>query len=642
MNNDIRQGNTDIKDGEVMINFSDENDQPGFNRISAKPAVIFDKERSKKLLNDNLAFIEIAKPCLSHLTELLNKTGFIAILSDKDGIILDVTGEEDVLKKAEKLNLSLGTSFNEKDVGINAIGRAILENKPVQVTGNQHALKIFYAWTCAAAPIHDAKGNILGVLCLAGKKSNRQIHTLGWVISTAKVIENRIENKLVQKQLYDAQYYAFAMMNQLSFGLFAIDKEDKIIWANNTGCRIINIKRSLLINTSINDIFPTWPKVRKMLQLKRDFIDEEHSFNIPGLHENFLFNAYLIHSQENEIIGYQLSFRPFKRFLGLANKYVGMVATHQFDDIFCVSDKMKKIIEYARTVAHSPASILITGESGTGKEVFAQAIHNASERKHGCFVAINCGAISPSLIESELFGYEEGAFTGAVKGGRIGKFEMANGGTLFLDEIGDMPMEMQIKLLRAIQEGQFCRVGGSNVVSVDVRIIAATNKNLEEEIKQNRFRLDLYYRINVVNIKLPALRERKEDIPLLAHYFLETKANKLNKPMVRLSQTLLKEIISYDWPGNIRELENYIEKVTIMNRPVHIQNQIPDETSSADNVDPESDFVLQSLQDMEKQLIERTIKATKINMTQAAKILGIGRNTLYQKIKRYNININEK
>ncbi len=641
MNNNIQQKIAKIKDGEVMIKLSDESDQSGFNRIRTKPAVIFDKERSKKLLDDNFTFIEIVKPCLSHLTALLNETDFLAILSDKEGIILDVVGAAEMLKKAEKLNLSLGTSFNEKDVGVNAIGCAISEDKPVQITGEQHAFKMLYTWTCAAAPIHDAKGNILGVLCLAGKKSNKHIHTLGLAISTAKVIENKIENKLVQKQLYDAQYYAFAMMNQLSFGLFAIDKDDKIIWANNTACRIINIKRSLLINRSINGIFPIWAKVKEILRSKRDFVDEEHSFNIPGLHENFLFNAYLIHSQENEIIGYQLSFRPFKRFLGLANKYVGMVATHQFDDIFCVSDKMKKIIDYARTVAHSPASILITGESGTGKEVFAQAIHNASERKRACFVAINCGAISPSLIESELFGYEEGAFTGALKGGRIGKFEMANGGTLFLDEIGDMPMEMQIKLLRAIQEGQFCRVGGSDVVSVDVRIIAATNKNLEEEIKQNRFRLDLYYRINVVNIKLPALRERKEDIPLLAHYFLETKANKLNKPMVRLSQTLLKEIISYDWPGNIRELENYIEKVTIMNRPVHIQNQMPDETSTIP-VNSESDFVPQSLQDMEKQMIERTIQVTKANMTQSAKILGIGRNTLYQKIRRYHIKINEK
>ena len=633
----------DIKeDDDVIINFHNSSRQSGLNKIIIKPSVIFDKENSKKLLDDNITLIQNARPCLDHLTELLNKSGFIAILSDKDGVVLDVVGEKETLKKAEELNLFLGASFNKKIVGTNAIGAAIFEDKPIQITGNQHYLKVFHSWTCAAAPIHDANGNILGVLCLAGNKSNEQIHTLGFVISTAKVIENRIENKLVQKQLYDAQYYAFAMMNQLSFGLFAIDKQDHIVWANNTGCRIINIKRSLLINTSVNDILPTWPKIKKTVHSGTDFIDEEHSFNIAGLNENFLFNVYIIRSQENEIIGYQLSFRPFKRFLGLANKYVGMMATYQFEDILCVSDKMNKVIEYARTVAHSTASILITGESGTGKEIFAQAIHNASERRHACFVAINCGAISPSLIESELFGYEEGAFTGAVKGGRIGKFEMANGGTLFLDEIGDMPMEMQIKLLRAIQEGQFCRVGGSDVISVDVRIIAATNKNLEEEIKENRFRLDLFYRINVVTIKLPALRERKEDIALLAHYFLETKANKLNKPMVRLSQTLLKEITSYDWPGNIRELENYIEKVTIINKPVHIQNHISDDISPLVTDNPDDDFVPQSLQDIEKQTIQNTIMATKANMTRAAKILGIGRNTLYQKIKRYNINIKEK
>ena len=623
----------------TITGFNNRNRQNGHNKISIKPSVLFNKENSKKLLDDNITIIQGAVPYLNQLKTFLNESKFIAILSDKNGLVLDVIGEKNTLKKAEKLNIFPGVSFNEKAVGANAIGTAIRESRPVQVTGNQHYLKVFDSWTCSAAPIHDADGNILGVICLAGDKSHEQIHTLGFVTSAAKVIENRIENKLIQKQLYDAQYYAFAMMNQLSFGLFAIDINDNIVWANNTGCRIINIKRRLLISSSIKDILPAWTKFKKLVHSERGLLDEEYSFNISGLNENFLFNAYLIRSQENEIIGYQLSFRPFKRFLGLANKYVGMVANYQFEDILCVSEKMHHVIAYARTVAHSTASILITGESGTGKEVFAQAIHNASDRKNAGFVAINCGAISPSLIESELFGYEEGAFTGAAKGGRIGKFEMANGGTLFLDEIGEMPMEMQVKLLRAIQEGQFCRVGGNDIISVDVRIIAATNKNLEEEIKENRFRLDLFYRINVVTINLPALKERKEDIPLLAHYFLETKANKLNKPMVRLSQTLLNEITSYDWPGNIRELENYIEKVTIINKPDQIHEHTSRDVFPLVVNNPEDDFVPQTLQEIEKQTIQKTIRATKANMSQTAKMLGIGRNTLYQKIKRYNISI---
>jgi len=612
------------------------------NEITIESTVIFNDKHKSELLYNNTILIQTAKPCLNYLCHLLNESEYIAVLYDKHGTLLDFVGDEEIIKKSKGLNIIEEASFNKNNTERNLIRKVIAEDKPLKISLDKNAFKTSNNWTCAAAPIHDLKGNVLGVLCFKGKSLINKIHTLGFVISTAKVIENKIENKFVQSQLYDAQYYAFAMMNQLSFGLFAIDLNDRIIWANNTGCRIINIKRRLLINTSIIDILPTWPRIKKLVNSETGFVDEELSFNISGLHENFLFNAYLIRSQDNKVIGYQLSFRPFKRFFGLANKYAGMMATYHFDDIFCVSNKMKKIIQYARTVSHSTASILITGESGTGKEVFAQAIHNASERKHACFVAINCGAISPSLIESELFGYEEGAFTGAVKGGRIGKFEMANGGTLFLDEIGDMPMEMQIKLLRAIQEGEFCRVGGSDVISVDVRIIAATNKNLEEEIKKNRFRLDLFYRINVVTLKLPPLRERKEDIPLLAHYFLETKANKLNKPMVRLSQTLLKEITSYDWPGNIRELENYIEKVTIINQPVRIQNLISDEVSPVVNNTSDNDFSLQSLQELEKQAIQNTILATKANMTKAANILGIGRNTLYQKIKRHNIIINEK
>lgn len=533
----------------------------------------------------------------------------------------------------------VGASMEERSIGTNAMGTTLFEDRPVQITADQHYSKAFHQWTCSAAPIHDMDGEVVGSLNLTGDKSLKHVHTLGLVISAAKAIENRIESDQVQKRLFDAQHYAFAMMNQLSFGVFAVNLHDNIIWANDTGCRAINVRRSYLVNSPIQRILPSWPKIKRIILSNLGFLDEEHSFDIPELKEHFLLNAYLIRSQEDEIIGYLISFRPFKRLLGLVNKYAGMMASYHFEDIQTQSPAMQNVIEYARTVAHSPTSILITGESGTGKEVFAQAIHNTSDRKNAGFIAINCGAISPSLIESELFGYEEGAFTGALKGGRPGKFELANGGTLFLDEIGEMPLEMQVKLLRAIQEGQISRVGGSKIIPVDVRIIAATNKNLEQEIKDGKFRLDLFYRINVITIELPALRTRKEDISILAHHFLQTKAAKLNKPMVRLSKTLLKEIEAYDWPGNVRELENFMEKVTILGGNININQHVSSEVDCPQQIPDQTqeEFKPQTLQDIEKTAIIETINAFNGNMTRVAKSLGIGRNTLYQKMKRYEI-----
>ena len=218
-----------------------------------------------------------------------------------------------------------------------------------------------------------------------------------------------------------------------------------------------------------------------------------------------------------------------------------------------------KIIDYAKKIADSKSTVLITGESGTGKEVFAQAIHNYGIRKDEPFIAVNCGAIPRTLIESELFGYEDGAFTGAKKGGNVGKFEIADGGTIFLDEIGEMPIDMQIKLLRVIEEGVITRIGSSIEIPIDVRIIAATNKNLKDEVERGNFRKDLYYRLNVLPIYLPPLRERREDIPEFINYYMEKTSKKLNKQSVNISEEYMKYLIDYDWPGNVRELENVIE-----------------------------------------------------------------------------------
>lgn len=361
---------------------------------------------------------------------------------------------------------------------------------------------------------------------------------------------------------------------------------------------------------------------------------------MPEIQEKYIFNAYLIKNDQQEILGFLLTFRPFSRMLNLVKKYSGLHAYYSFNDIIARSQQTVKLIKYAQKVSNSPSTILITGESGTGKEVFAQAIHNASERKDAAFVAVNCGAISPSLIESEMFGYEEGAFTGARKGGCPGKFELANSGTIFLDEIGEMPLDMQVKLLRVLQEGTVTRVGSQESKKVDVRVIAATNKDLEKEVSKGEFRLDLYYRLNVIPIHIPALRERKEDIIPLARNFMASKGEKLNKPIPEFTEDIEEKLLNYPWYGNVRELENYIEKLVNLgdsNEFIEFKNNESQQAGISENVSVKKE--LKSLETIEREAIILTINELEGNISKVAKSLGIGRNTLYSKLKKYNINL---
>lgn len=302
------------------------------------------------------------------------------------------------------------------------------------------------------------------------------------------------------------------------------------------------------------------------------------------------------------------------------------------------SGKMREVYKLIRTVAPTNATVLIRGESGVGKELIAEAIHNASARSAMPFIKVNCSALPENLIESELFGHEKGSFTGA-DGLRKGRFEMADKGTIFLDEIGDLPMATQVKLLRVIQQREFDRVGGTKTIKTDVRIIAATNRNLEELIKTNEFREDLYYRINVFPIYIPPLRERKNDIPVLVDFFI-TKCNRLNATnIIRISSSAIDLLMLYYWPGNIRELENCIERASILSIDGVIRsNNLPPTLQTAESSNTERKGTLTKiLEDVEKQMIIDTLVTTKGNLAQAAEITGITERILGLRIRKYMI-----
>ncbi|MBZ4662572.1 MAG: hypothetical protein JG776_254 [Caloramator sp.] len=630
---------------EIIKKSHERSNKYGIETDRIYPKKILTKEEIPLLMKKNKDLIRIASPFIKILYDFLEGSGFFIVLTDNEGCILSTIGDKDILAAAKELNMVVGAYMDENSIGTNAMGTAIKEDMPIQISAKEHFITAYHRWTCSAAPIHNTKGEIIGTLNLTGNSHLVHPHTLGLVVAAVRSIENQIKSEEANNRLMETYQYLNTIIESINFGIIALSKNGLIKNINESACSMFNCIKEDLMERPIEEILPKWQEINKRILSGEKIIDEEIYFRIKGKSQKYIISLHSIQDEKGCIIGSVLSFKNIQNVYNLINKYTGMKARYTFDDIIYRSNNMNKIIEYSKSISDSPSTILITGESGTGKEILAQAIHNNSSRRDFGFVAINCGAIPENLIESELFGYDEGAFTGAKRGGNPGKFELANGGTLFLDEIGEMPLDMQVKLLRVLQEGCITRIGGNKYIDVDVRIIAATNKNLLQEVKEGRFREDLYYRISVIPIVLPPLRERKEDIPLLIEHFLKTKSIKLRKPIPKLSPILYDKMLSYNWLGNIRELENFIESAVnfggniefLMNKFESLNTQNQNTQISKHNTI--SDDLIGPLDEIEKRAIISCLKKYDNNISKCAKILNISRNTLYLKMKKYNITI---
>ncbi len=393
------------------------------------------------------------------------------------------------------------------------------------------------------------------------------------------------------------------------------------------------------------DNFASWSSTPGNKYMKRLFVsgkafqDEEIIIPTANTSLRFLASGIPIINEEGQVNTAVLLIRPLKEVHHLVTRFSGYTARFHFKDIITGDPHMNEIINVAKMASRNVSNVLIEGESGTGKELFAQAIHNASQRSAGAFVAVNCGAIPRELIGSELFGYNEGAFTGAKKGGKPGKFELADGGTLFLDEIGDMPLELQVALLRAIQEKSICRIGSNQIIPVDVRIICATNKNLFEEMQKGNFRKDLFYRLNVIDLHILPLRERPQDILLLFHHFLSQMNPERTQP---LEADLENCLLSYDWPGNVRELQNVVEKMVNLNHfsarsfnlsRAQLQSPPDKQIPSHLNIQQARAQYKDEQLEQERSLIIKLLAMHDGNASQVAREMGISRSTLYRKMK---------
>jgi PAS domain S-box-containing protein len=607
------------------------------HKRSVSYGISSDQKYSNKILNpDELTrklknssdLILASETIVNKLYNEIKDTHFLAVLTDSTGCILSIIGDEDIGEIVFSVGIQPGVYMDEKSIGTNAIGLALVKDKPIQLYGEEHYIKAFHDMTCSCVPMHDENDKIIGILGLSGYSYSVHTHIIGMLVAAGYAIEKNYEllriNKVSQEYIYMPLCF-----DTIPIAAFVLDQDAFVIHCNEKIKTIFGYSPERI---SIYNLVEDWHKIQERLIAGLTVEDIEVKIESKSNRIKVFISVYRINTKDKDY-SYVCYFKDIELRRKNEENINNLRATYTFDKLIGNNQHFIRTIEFAKKIADSKSTVLLIGESGTGKEIFAQSIQNYGNRKERPFVAINCGAIPENLIESELFGYENGAFTGASRGGRKGKFEIADGGTLFLDEIGEIPYELQNRLLRVIEEETVSRIGGTEK-SIDVRIIAASNKDLKEEVEKKRFRKDLYYRLNVLPIYLLPLRERKEDIPMLFDYYQKKISNRLNKKIIEIPKPYFEKLINYSWPGNIRELQNFIELIIntefLPEMDFENTNQLLPQTLRVHEEEL-------SLEQVERQQIIKLLKKHKCNITLTAKSLGVARNTLYRKIESHQI-----
>lgn len=473
-----------------------------------------------------------------------------------------------------------------------------------------------------------------GTLYLTGAAGDK---AAGYAFSLLlELLSSVIQSEAIAKEAQQQRRFQEAMAEAVSDGLLLIDGTGHVRYMNCKGARILGVSREWGTGRHIAEIVDFRPVILDVIASGKGYTDKEFLVTgKSGKTYHFMKTAIPIRDKNGVLTGVVDLFREIRKVQKMVTSMSGLLASFTFDDIIGDSEPMRECIRMARIAAQSSSNVLIQGESGTGKELLAQAIHNESSLREGPFVAVNCAAIPRELVESELFGYEDGAFTGASKGGRPGKFELANEGTIFLDEIGDMPLDMQVKLLRVIQERRFMRIGGSNVFSFSGRIIAASNRDLLKEIEEGGFRRDLYYRLNVLTVNSPPVRARKEDIEPTVKHIIARVCAKLDKLVPGVDEAAMQALTRYHWPGNVREIENVLERAVNVAQGEWIElSDLPGHFSQQISGRP---ITMRTLDAAEEEAIRTALVKTGRNISQAASALGVSRNTLYNKMRKFGL-----
>lgn len=580
--------------------------QAGVNPYEADCQTILNGDLLIKQQQKNIALMDIAKPHVDKLCRIIDGSGSMVLLNDSNGYVLEIEGDPNTLRMAKKSNIIQGARWTE-DVGTNAVATVLCTGEALLVNGTEHYSKAYHQWGCAAAPIHDEDGTVIGILNVTTPVQRFHPYTLGLVVSMAYSIEQ-------QWKILEQNNYIELLQNSMncvqSGGLVAVCTNKQEIVLTST---------ALKVSASPNSKFIV------------DHILQE------GYKE--LCRTPIYSTNHGRAIGYCVYFAVCTQQFTIQNQ---RTTGFTFRGEAGTSKAFQHTLREIELVAPSDTTVYLNGETGTGKELVARAIHENSLRKEAAFVAVNCGAIAPQLMEAELFGYVDGAFTGANRKGHKGKFEQANGGTLFLDEIGEISPAVQVALLRVLQEREVTPVGGNKVIPLNFRLITATHQDLRELVRKKVFREDLYFRLYVYSITVPPLRKRREDICHIIKYFCQQK-----KWPIQLAPDQIEKLMQYHWPGNIRELNNFLERVFILFRGENLSNL--DVSTLLENeigidVIPHYEESLTSntvtlnyQKRLQKEQLIWALEQTGGNVAQSAKLLALPRSTFYRRLRNFKL-----
>ncbi len=562
---------------------------------------VFFQEQKKK----SEIFLDIALPQIQNMRKTIDELQMMALLIDPDGYVLSLSGNKQTLKRAKHINFIEGVKWTEAAVGTNAIGTALEIEEAIMISGTEHYTVASHSWSCAAAPIHNDDGKLIGVLDFSCPIEFSHPYMLGMVTSIAHAIERECSIRVHQNELHLIHRF-----------LDVIDSDEQVVICNH---RDVIVSASKSVRERINN----WSRM-KLEELMHHGL--ETKLEIP------------VYSNER-MIGKCMYLKENKQM----NTYSALtfIKGITFSGVTGTSRAFQHTLEEIKLVSPTDASVYVCGETGVGKEYVARAIHENSPRKDGPFIAVNCGSLPKELMESELFGYAEGAFTGARRQGYKGKFEQANGGTLFLDEIGEVPPEMQVALLRVLQERTITPIGSSKLVPVNIRIITATHKDLLRLVEEGKFRQDLYYRLHVYPLYVPSLIERKEDIPYFIQHFCERKNWNVVFP-----KSIYNQFLQHTWPGNIRELVNVLERIYILSQGREIcekqvdfllQTMRGNQQQLELQVENKTEHTLHFREKIQRDSMIEALQKTNGNVSLAAKLLNVPRSTFYKRMQKYKL-----
>ena len=559
-----------------------------------------------------------------------------AILFSNDGTILQLYGDSKFRQWAEGCGVRAGTRWSEESIGANVFSLGQRHIRWVELAGEENYSFALTAGAFYFAPIKLENGDFYGGLAVALQAEKRYNYLLALAVSIARAIELQI--------FWFNNIDIYSNISEGS-GMLCVDQttgRNNILVFGKEIFKMLGVQDRDAYYGSVEEIIDPLPENKKFWEIlnnKMVVTDKNVQIMARGRQTVLSISTTTFKEKKFNMDGMIVSVNSIGRINKLVSQYSGNNAHYRFEDIIGQSDTIADTIKRGKRAALSDTNILLQGESGVGKDVFAQAIHNGSKRYEKPFVAINCAAFSKELIASELFGYESGAFTGAKKEGAIGKFELADGGTLFLDEIGDMPLDLQAVLLRVLEERSFRKVGGNRMIQVNVRIIAATNKNLGEKISQGLFREDLFYRLGIIRINIAPLRDRSDDVLLLASHFIAQICSRFEKPPIRLAADAITFLREYTWPGNIRELRNLLEGIIGVYDEAEIGaaqiRQYLGDYRSYSSADPFPN--IQNQASDERSEIMQALRTFRNNKSKTAAHLGISRNTLYKRMREYGL-----